>query len=1302
MVICPNENSPEYREMFDVLKATNIPDKVAHELVYAFWEKNNYNPVTLAPNGEPGNVYNTALKLTGDKSRAVMAKLRTLRSGFQEELGTTEMDVNGEPVIEGTKIIGKDRVYSLVYDQVVEKGLSEYNRETGGKIELPAQAMTRILNKYRKVGNILRDQSVTKAIEDVHRYNAARRSLGFPQQLRVIKTAVGWKIEKYDGEGYFSFDDPHWMNNAFANMNEYIRGYMHSLEINKAKNPQMAPVIEQQLKDMDDLVEGIEKGFNYEALSQLAHKEMDKVESSINRGMTFTDMKNAYISLSVWDEAFSILIPTEEATGDSQAAYMLSQVKERASRLQHAVEGEIVSGLSQYSKEKMSRFVPEQDFKHIQEMGAGKSLFLDGSHSISRAVQMLHKILADAVRTSQVEHFDYMKELDGHIKNLKKSKLWKKQRWDPILQQNKEDEWTGGYLLPLSKEWYSTLAELREKAENTKKRGPKKRAWEAYWEFKEDNEIVLHPGILYESDADGNLVDKDTPQAKSLKARLIDDVGQDHAELLLKESRRRYSKFLQERRDFDVVMETEVAKKYENQDDVLDMKERWLNNHDPVRHLKRRAAGRYKVDASQNRAWRYYVATPKKKGTEWFDTRYEQLMNDPAYAEYKEFYIFMMESMKKFTDYIPDAFIEGINSNFLPEVSSNFWEKLSEKGVMKSIQEGLFEQYDGLFEDVHAVMSKAINPSTGKPYDRIPLKYLKTTLSPEERTKDVAVMLQIFSGMAINYKYASEAEDPATLLQSLINNASEIKETSQGPVVNAKNLPVTFGKSLANTKESVNYMVDAMLYGKRRTDTGRLYVEAKLDDDKRAELESILEKSEEVTEELEAGDITYEEWQRRIGPLAKKAQKIAGKDLVPSRIADRFLILTQIKGMAFNPFAASANLGFGILSNTVHAAGGEDFSTKDLMKAMGMMGTSIFKAWTGNRININKEMANKISNLMGRFNVLFEVNEAKYGKQKYTAHTRLNLPSEYFMQTGTEFIAQGMTMVAMMLREKVSASDTISGKEISLWEVYNPDGTVDRSLVKEEIAQEMEDPSSNFFRKFQNKVIQVNKKIHGNYDITGSPIRAKKTVTGRLAMQFRTWIPEGVANRFEAQRYDEYLGRDTKGRYLSYVELFKEQKAGGMLTMLKGFIRMATLGYLFPQAFNGLTDVDKANMQKNMAELGLAVIFLGVAKMLSLGTDDDDDDLRLHERFLNIILNATNRVESDIWFYVNPTTFEEITQNPIPVMRTGKDILKALQVTISAPFDPDIETEYIFNKWIRASPYVNLYPKYQSYSSQVY
>jgi len=258
--------------------------------------------------------------------------------------------------------------------------------------------------------------------------------------------------------------------------------------------------------------------------------------------------------------------------------------------------------------------------------------------------------------------------------------------------------------------------------------------------------------------------------------------------------------------------------------------------------------------------------------------------------------------------------------------------------------------------------------------------------------------------------------------------------------------------------------------------------------------------------------------------------------------------------------------------------------------------------------------------------------------------------------------------------------------------MYNEEGMIKpefKSLEKDWTMKVGAD-ENNKFTEFRDKIIEINKINHGNYD-PNSALLVKKDLLGRMFTQFRTWMFEGFNTRMAGKIYNKQLGRWTEGRYKAYVKTgFK----GSAKFALKSLLEMLTFGYgISKDKLRGdiKDDLTYVNMRKNMSELKMYGT-LGMLTFLLKGLAAEEDDEAL-EKTYRVFANTFFRMQQDAEFYVNPRTAQDILRNPAPVVKTIDDIAKAIEASQSYLYDPeayeDSRKDPLIRKWGKVIPFGN-------------
>ena len=205
----------------------------------------------------------------------------------------------------------------------------------------------------------------------------------------------------------------------------------------------------------------------------------------------------------------------------------------------------------------------------------------------------------------------------------------------------------------------------------------------------------------------------------------------------------------------------------------------------------------------------------------------------------------------------------------------------------------------------------------------------------------------------------------------------------------------------------------------------------------------------------------------------------------------------------------------------------------------------------------------------------------------------------------------------------------------------------------------------------------------------------KKFILGRMLGQFRfSLMAEGVEQRFGKRRFDELLGREVEGRWRTYYNM-------GFTSSLK------TLGKLMlrqSSAFKGVRAQDRAiteeNMRRNLMEIYLYAALFSIYFMLKNGMGDDDDD----DKTKYLVMNMLQRVMADTTFYITPSTFTSIIQDPIPLIKVYDRSSKALNSAAQLIIDDDLTEAETEQKWLNitnAFPYINQYNRFNYMSEKV-
>lgn len=356
----------------------------------------------------------------------------------------------------------------------------------------------------------------------------------------------------------------------------------------------------------------------------------------------------------------------------------------------------------------------------------------------------------------------------------------------------------------------------------------------------------------------------------------------------------------------------------------------------------------------------------------------------------------------------------------------------------------------------------------------------------------------------------------------------------------------------------------------------------------------------------------------------EKGEVIGTKQVDVADAIDFGLTWNSLLRIGLNPITAFTNILVGEAGNAIEAIGGRFYNKADLTEATGIF----FKDIT------DKE--SKFNYIIEKYPLMQELTDYEYASKLRVAKglTGEQLKNYmYQMQKSGEVFLQGRTMIAMMLHTKPDG-------KTSFWEMLDEKGN-----LKEEFKHLFPDFNEYMVRTSM-KVIGVNAKIHGRYSGRDAAI-INQNVLWRMMFQFKKWIPAAIESRFEGKRFDETLGVEVEGRW---VTMWK------MLSNIKDTAARYDRGEL--------SELEVYNFKKTATE---AVLILGSILMYAaLGWDDDEKKKR--SAMYKFTMDQLDRVSGDLLFFANPRNVTALTKNPIAMTKLADDLIS---VTRNVP--------YIFN-----------------------
>jgi len=250
--------------------------------------------------------------------------------------------------------------------------------------------------------------------------------------------------------------------------------------------------------------------------------------------------------------------------------------------------------------------------------------------------------------------------------------------------------------------------------------------------------------------------------------------------------------------------------------------------------------------------------------------------------------------------------------------------------------------------------------------------------------------------------------------------------------------------------------------------------------------------------------------------------------------------------------------------------------------------------------------------------------------------------SLFFMNHIGEHEMQVSSLFAAMAGQKLT---TKAGEEINLWDAYSLDDKGNLAL-----RDDVEWYDTDVFA-FQNKLHATNKSLHGNYNDFDKTVMQKYTL-GRLALMFRKFMSPGVRRRFGRLSVDNELSELHEGFFVTTARLLRNE-----MVELKNWLTFKE---------NNLTEHEKANLKKTIAEVGMWVTTMAMFAAAAGFLGDDDDSWAGA-----LVLYEIKRLQTELGFYFNPAETLKIIKSPAATTTTIQRIIRLTDQLVHSVYDQE-------------------------------
>jgi len=1122
----------------------------------------------------------------------------------------------------------------------------------------------------------------------------------------------------------------------------------NSLYNSISKNPETKESVMVRIEEIKENIEKLKKSALVKNVIDIAEKSISNIEGVLtsNKRVTVTDVKQASEEISALRSMVSQVLEVKginKSSGkpiyrleDSPRTDEAERIEAKLNELDNTLLNLTRTVISDLAKDKNGDPIPLKDLTEIKDVGLLWSAVMDSSRVDNKLVSYLSGVLKDTNRNIMAEfeetigiQLTKILEETGFDKNGKDFN-------ERVLQKDADGNITKNLVDVFSQSYYDWKSKQRvelgqlNRVKDARKKNQKKKAYQDFM----DNIYLPNYNILF-----GN----DNEDARNEEiAKIKDLLGEVVGERLVSSMEKKITSYNKSK-----VAVVETFQRYHDAGRVgfktiAEYKGKiaeWESYNNPMQLYEELTSNNVET-TNFTSVTRFLSYAPKSEvngqKSEWYDKDYEFIQNNPE--TYGKLYNFITENINNLKDYFPPHVAYALQHNHLPQVNKDILEKVRDEGIAGVITgKSLLDRvYGGLSEEQDDLDSQ-LRDSNGKPIKSVPIKFTKDTvgklrvaLSKAEKdyirqesvfnghitskgateasikiqkdildvvkgtrdsiksdydrefnskSSDVIKAFKMFSFSAINYKRKSAVEDILTIGKEMVEKSIEIEKSKSNSIIRNK---IGKGEKL-NVVRQLEYEIDNILYNKGHNKGGILSTKVGLTKEARKTLKALKKEKNELELDMMHGRVEKEDYEER--KLSIQARKDAVQDtgfVSPVKAFDKALKLTFFTSLGWNASSALTNTLYGYISNSVEAASGRYFTKQELNRAMGVLKHSMKRSATG-RVD---DVSTKVRSLMAKYGIMFDLLEDASGSSKIKEHNKkLGLAAPMELTKRAEYLNQAAVLVANLMHTKVQ---TVDGTEVSLWESYDNHANMSEEVLDSEQWDTMYDATkSNSFTKKRNNLIQLIKRVHGNYD-PSSPMQAKKYLIGRATLALKSWIAEGIATRIETYKEDDQMGDPVKGRYRTYKDLGFANSVKIMKSIL---LKNLAVGEEF-NADNKEMQTDLDNMRRNLKEIQWFLMMSAAMLIANLAFDDEDEKAEGYR----LAYKTVSRLQDDVSLYMNPKALMDMFKNPSPLLRTIDNVVNIPSVVTKYATSDDARHDetYLIKGTFRAIPGLAMFQRW--------
>jgi hypothetical protein len=661
--------------------------------------------------------------------------------------------------------------------------------------------------------------------------------------------------------------------------------------------------------------------------------------------------------------------------------------------------------------------------------------------------------------------------------------------------------------------------------------------------------------------------------------------------------------------------------------------ENWIKNHD-VNYggVNKNKQAYLNMD---NYNGKKVLNTYLKPKSIWKTEKWNELEKSPiAYKTYLYFQDLVKRSNKA-------GVLDEYTPGFIPNLHKNKVEQFVFGGDMFS-SKGIFEKLE--VENSESPFAPQINPITGEVEHTIPAHFIRDigvekedgTMDYSQKSMDLFRVFGVWAAQLANYESMSEIEDKSRLLLFVEKNKSHIE-----------------------TDKFSNPVFEG---GVKKEITGN-----------------------EVNSKLLSEFINYYLYNIQSGKMEDKKIKIGDKEYSGVKALGWLTRFFSLKTLALNPLSGTANFVGGTGNAFFQASKGILFNTSD---------------WASSIYDLTKR--DQIAfGLLGVADILLtDTKDSKINKLSVSSIIGANtIDKAYVMMHTSDKAVQYPIAIAIMKNHMVDENGKIVDIKTyvkakykyneSFYSLPASEQTIIRKKIEDEVKTLKEtksiyttakivndkieipgvDLQSEQWGRFRLKIKKVNKNVLGNS--TRDDINSIRTsMLGSMAMQFRSWMPQMVQERFGKLKYDQDLEVHTMGKFnLFFQEMFTKRSVALLTAIVNAsgtsMVEAAKQKYLLLKAEaiekgeeftiteGEFVDMYIGNIRSLYKEF-LIILGFGALIFTALSGDDDDEN----KGWRTYAARAFRKYYDEFAFFYFPTSWSNLVNTPIPAVGLAEDFFR--------------------------------------------